>query len=260
MGLQPVSNRYWCPRPATTSEQASKIDLLRNKFSTVLQATEGSALAQSLLARELANRYPNALDALKPETPTPPETADLIDAALRVPEDLCLLQRVDEEYLLVAACVTAPSYWYLPDKVGSTLAGVHDPVPGLNRALGQRMKTFFTKLPKDRTFMRRNWFLHHSASLFQPAAEVRSMVSTATQAAALTIRSETQTLRRLHPDVVVFTIAVECHTLADIKDHPMAARSLLNALHSRTNEERTAAGQNMYEQGVSALLQSIIHR
>lgn len=258
MGLTPVADKLWCPRPATQDEYRQKLRLLRTRPATVLQTTAHSEPAQALLLAELERRHPSATPADLAMLANIGNARGVATAALMVPEDLCVLQLIDGDYRLVAACVTAPSYWHLPDKIGRTLQDVHHPVPELNATLGQRMQSFFAGLPSGRVFLRRNWFLHASSELFQPQPEDRTPVQTAKQALDLTLRSETQTLRRLSPDVVVFTIATNCEPLRDIRQHPKAAESLLRALRSKTPAERRAASQDAYDQGVVALLETVI--
>jgi len=181
----------------------------------------------------------------------------LVASALTVPEDLCVMQKDRDEYQLVAACVCAPSYWQLPEKIGLSLSQIHAPVPGLNNALAERMGEFFDKLPADRIFTRRNWLIHNSSERFQPAPEERSQLRTLDQAKALMMRSETQTLRRLSAAVVVFTINIECHPLAAISAYPAAALALKQALLSRNKEERVAASQDKYQDAVLQLLNNL---
>lgn len=258
MGLAPIDDNQWCARAASASEQHAKIRLLEQHTNTVLQSLPESVAAQRMLADELAQRHslvePDDLEL--PALRTLPRA--LVSSALCVPEDLCLLQSVGHDYQLVAACVCAPSYWFLPDKVGQNLRGLHQDVPGLNNKLGARMNEFFHKLPEGRTFSRRNWLIHSSSEPFQPHPEQRHRLTTIAQAESLQVRSESQTFRRLASDVIVFTIAIQCHPLSEIRAHPEAARTLRQALLSKSAEERRAASQPMYEQAVLALLNETI--
>src|SRR6202035_274876 len=78
-------------------------------------------------------------------------------AALLVQEDLCVLARLHGEWRLVAACVCFPRRWSLRDKLGASLAEIHDPVPGFDRALASPATTFFDRLTVERPVWRRNW-------------------------------------------------------------------------------------------------------
>jgi len=256
MGLAPIYPAQWCNATISAPQLRAKLGLLTTNHTGVVQATTGSVQAQRLLLDAIEQRH----DSTKARNASTQfaSNLELTIAALCVPEDLCLLQRRGDHYELVAGCVTAPSYWRLSDKLGKSLWDVHDNVPGLNNALGKRMQNFFERLPTQRCLLRRNWFLHASGELFQPEPEHRLPVVTADDAAQLWIRSETQTLRRLSEQVIVFTIAVECHPLHEIVAYPAAARQLLKALASRNPQERQAASQASYEQGVNRFLERCV--
>jgi len=168
------------------------------------------------------------------------------------------MQKNGDGYQLVAACVCAPSYWRLPEKIGLSLRQIHQVVPGLNDSLADRMAEFFDKLPAGRVFTRRNWLVHTSGDRFQPTPDDLIHLHTEDQAKSLVVRSETQTLRRLSDRVVVFTIDIECHPLTDIYGYPRAASALKQALLSRNSQERDAADQDKYIDGVLELLNSVI--
>lgn len=261
MGLAPVAASQWCSKPISSSELTAKLELLATHGFDVARAIPGSEPAQQLVlnaveAHHKSTAAENALHRLNIEADEPFAASALITkAALCVPEDLCVLERSGDHYKLVAACVAAPSYWRLSDKLGKSLWAVHDNVPGLNAALGERMQALFERLPEQHSLMRRNWLIHGSSERFQPKQEQLKPIVTASAARQLVVRSETQTLRRLSDDVIVFTIAVECHPLREILAYPDAARTLLAALKSRNEAERQAASQASYEQGVSKLLE-----
>ncbi len=175
---------------------------------------------------------------------------------LLVPDDLCLMERDGESYRLTAACVCSPSYWRLTEKIGRTLDGIHGPVPTLNDKLGVTMLQFFDRLPDGAVFERRNWLIHTSAELYHPQSDPWPTVA-ATDATGLVVRSERQTLRRLDPTTVVFTIRVSCHPLAEIVSYRDAARDLLTALESKDEAERSATGYRFFGPAVVAFLNSV---
>lgn len=259
MALEPVDISRWCEASPTAAELSAKLELLKTNYANVVQATKNSSTAQRLLADAVSKRHDAsvahaAIEQLENSGDAANEHGLLLQAALSVPEDLCVLQRTGEHYRLVAACVTAPSYWRLSDKMGKGLNAVHEEVPGLNQALGDRMDAFFERLPEGRCMLRRNWFLHSTMTRFQPEPERRTAVLTAKAAEKLIVRSETQTLLRLSDEVVAFTIAVACYPLIQIAAYPAAAASMHKALTSRNENERRAASQDSYEQGVLAFL------
>ena len=257
MLVKPLAESGWCPKQITAVEKKAKQHLLENNFSTVVQTVGDSGDAQHLLAQAIGHRHALANTSALNLPADISRSKAIIASALTVPEDLCLMRLERDSYRLVAACVCAPSYWLLPEKIGLTLRQIHQPVPGLDQALAERMSEFFTRLPANRVFTRRNWLLHTSNERFQPVDEHLPKLHTADEARQLIMRSETQTLRRLSAEVVVFTINIECYPLTDICTYPSAATALKQALLSRSAEEREAAGQDKYHRGVIELLDSV---
>ena len=255
MGLGPLPVDEFCDKQITASEQSAKLALLRNRFSEVVQVLPESERAQALLAEALpVAPCPKGLtDWMDPVSEK--GALSLVTSALRVPEDLCLMQKDQGEYRLVAACVCAPSHWLLAEKIGKPLEEIHQEVEGLNRALGPRMRDFFNKLPAERVFVRSNWFIHSDDTLFQPKYEDRKQIGTRTEAEALVVRSETQMLKRLDEHHVVFSIGVRCYPLVDIYGYPAAAQAMKDALLSRSDEEREEADQSSYERAVLEMLE-----
>jgi hypothetical protein len=146
-----------------------------------------------------------------------------------------------DTYRLTAACVCAPSYWRLADKIGRPLDGIHAPVPSLNQKLAASMQQFFSRLPLDAVFERRNWLIHTSAELYHPNSDAWHDISE-DEVASLIVRSERQTLRRLDGARIAFTIRVSVHPLTEIVSYPEASLDLLTALDGLDAEERAAKG------------------
>ena len=255
MGLGPLPAEAFCAEVISAFEQNAKLDLLTTRFSEVVRALPESGRAQELLA-EILSVPPCPSELTDWMEPLSDQGArSLVTSALRVPEDLCLMQKDQGEYRLVAACVCAPSHWALAEKIGKPLEEIHEEVEGLNKALAPRMRAFFNKLPAERVFVRRNWLLHSDDTLFHPQPEVRQQLSTRTEAEALIVRSETQMLKRLDEHHVVFSIGVKCYPLVDIYAYPAAAKAMKEALLSRTDEEREEADQPSYEHAVLEMLE-----
>ena len=117
----------------------------------------------------------------------------LVSAARLTPDDWCIVEH-DTSWRLTAAVVCFPSRWRLADKVGSSLDGIHQPVPGYDDELSQPTNAFFDRLSPSKSFWRLNWTLLGNEELFQPQSlreadelDVRNW----------TFRVERQTLRSL---------------------------------------------------------------
>jgi hypothetical protein len=180
----------------------------------------------------------------------------IVRASLLVPDDLCLMEELDGRYRLTAACVCAPSYWRLAEKIGRTLDGIHAPVPTLNAKLAPSMQQFFARLSNDAVFERRNWLIHTNAELYQPVSDIWRRIQPH-EVAALVVRTERQTLKRLDATRIVFTIRVTCHPLGEIAEHREAARDLLVALRALDQAERAAKGYDFFAAAVIDYLSRI---
>ena len=250
MALRPIDSSAWLPDRISPEERARKQSLLDDPASGVFAELADSRDGQ----RKILETVNAAIDSAQISTS---DVAPLIVGSLQVPDDLCLMERFDDAYRLTAACVCSPSYWRLAEKIGRTLDGIHDPVPTLNDKLSVKMAQFFTRLPQAAVFERRNWLMHTNPALYQPHSEAWHDVTSET-VEQLVVRSERQTLRRLDPDTVMFTIRVTCHPLTEVVSYPDAARDLLTALDSLDAAERAAKGHRHFAAAVSNYLRSVI--
>lgn len=180
----------------------------------------------SLVLPELEERFDLARE----------DVAPLLLASWLVQEDLCLMEREDDAWRLSAASVCFPTRWDLPAKLGDTLTGIHDPVPGYREALGAPAERFFDALRPGRIAVRANWSLVDSPELFQPLHGSRDGARHVTHenvAETVWLRTERQTLRRFPgSDAILFTIRVLRDRLGALADRPERARLLAEDLRS----------------------------
>ena len=221
LGLVPIDTALWFPSRATPAERARKSTLIEEYGRRVYACADDGRGAARVAAEAVASHLGEH------------DVQDLAAASLLVPDDLCVMQRRNSAFVLVAASLCAPSYWSLLDKLGQPLDVIHSNVEGLNDRIGARMQSFFERLPPERVFQRRNWFAHNDAEPFHP----QDVCETGVPADALMIRSERQTLTKLSDDVVLFTIHVTFAPLAEIRWFPAARRSLLEATDTWSPEE-----------------------
>jgi dimethylamine monooxygenase subunit A len=133
-----------------------------------------------------------------------------IDAAARlVQEDLCLMERDAEGiWRLTAASVCFPSRWRLRDKIGRSMAAIHDPVAGYER-IRVAADHGLDRLAVERPVVRFNWTLLDDPTLFQPRDELRKTSAPPSRPVleGVHLRVERQTLRALPGTAgVLFTI------------------------------------------------------
>jgi dimethylamine monooxygenase subunit A len=155
--------------------------------------------------------------------------APLALAGRLVQEDLCLLQRGEAGYRLVAAVLCFPAHWRLSDKLGRPLDIIHDPVPGFGERLAATVDRFFASIQVAQPVWRVNWSLVDQPTLFLPP-EHRGHprpISAERAGSELWLRLERQTLRRLPcSGDVVFGIHTYVDPLEDAVRSPAAARAL----------------------------------
>ena len=146
-----------------------------------------------------------------------------------VQEDLCLMQRGEAGYRLVAAVLCFPAHWRLADKLGRPLQAIHDPVPGFGERLAAPVDRFFASIQVERPVWRVNWSLVDTPTLFLPP-EHRGRprpIAAARAGEELWLRVERQTLRRLpRTGDVVFGIHTCVEPLAAAIDSAQAAGAL----------------------------------
>jgi hypothetical protein len=271
LGLAPVAERAWLPDPVCESEYQRKRILLSEHRAEVLAVIPNARQVVDVAGKEIRDRL-TARGAREREHQ---ESHPLARAALIVPDDLCILvpgDTIAEEsraaasasdawdarapWVLAGACLCSPSYWRLADKIGRPMPGVHAPVPGLERALGSRIAHFLDALPVGQTFERRNWNFHRDTTRFHPDHEIRKAPLTPAECASLNVRSERQTLHKLSNGVLLFTIAVQIHPLAEIRAYPAAAKDLLIALTAMSEDERRASSYRHHGEALREWLSS----
>ena len=226
LGLKPVDPSVWLSETPDDVQLGNKLRQLGSRYAEVVQVP-----AQT-----------HELDAMLRQLPWPSEAASrfphlLADLALTVADDLCVIDVTDQQRL-VAACLCAPSYWHLLDKIGQPLAEVHAPVPGLNGNIGANIQRFIDRAPLGQPFLRSNWFLHGDAQLFHNAPEP----GLHTPVGQWTVRSEKQTLCRCSGRYLLFTIQITCVPLAHIAQFPAAQRDMLKSLQVMDENEVTHFG------------------
>ncbi len=141
-------------------------------------------------------------------------------AGMSIQEDLCLMKRHSEGWILEAASLCFPSRWRIADKIGRNMTAVHGPVEGYEEILEKKVTAFFDRLGHDPVW-RRNWFVHPDDSLYQPDRPVGGdpIIPSSDIREKLFVRSERQTLRALDlPGWILFTIRVQQTPLKNLID------------------------------------------
>ena len=213
MGIRKLANRPWLIRDnKEDAELLLKQKLAADESKTVFGALENTTEAGKnveLLIKDSGRKLINKSN-LHP----------LESAGLSIQEDLCLLRRHHEGWMLEAASLCFPSRWRLEEKIGRNMTDVHGPVDGYRELLDRKVNAFFDRLGPDPVW-RRNWFVHPDDSLYQPERPIGGdpIIPSADVRKKLFVRSERQTLRALAlPGWILFTIRVQQTPLKNLID------------------------------------------
>ena len=198
-----------------------KYGLLRRRYAQVVQSIPDSEVPQQRLAEKMQQ-----LGWYKPEQRPQPNFADLIaNLSLQVTDDLCLME-TDGAQRLIAASVCSPSYWNVQQKIGLSMAAIHQPVSTLQTKIGDQIQRFIQQAPLMTPFERSNWFVHGDRERLHLSAE-SNIAGTPEQ---WFLRSERETLCRFSDGFLLFTINVRFAPLRDISQHPKALADLKTSL------------------------------
>ncbi len=213
MGTRALGERPWLIRDEFFDDEiALKQRLCLERFSEVVDVDESSVAA----GRAVSHLIGSAMG----QQPEPNHDLHPLDQAGRsVQEDLCLMHRADSGWHLAAASLCFPTRWRLSDKIGLHVTALHSPVAGYSETLAARVDNLFDRLGEDPVW-RRNWFLHTDPTLFQPDQPPAGdpLIPAARVFDDLYIRSERQTLRRVHTEDewILFTIRVQIARLGQL--------------------------------------------
>jgi hypothetical protein len=129
----------------------------------------------------------------------------LEELARTVQEDLCILRRTDDGWILRAAAVCFPSYWSLQEKMGKPLGEIHGPIPN------DKLDGLEQEIPVERF----NWTLTPDEQLHQPSSK-RNQIGVFdghSIAWKIFIRTERQTFMKLRNNDILFTIRTYLNSL-----------------------------------------------
>lgn len=146
----------------------------------------------------------------------------LVDAALHVADDLCILLP-DENGVprLAAAVLCSPNRWRLAEKIGGTMTNIHSPVARYGDDVASPVNSVMMRLKTERPIWRTNWGISNHPALFQPDTPP---VTPQMDPGDMWLRVEYQTLRRLPiTGGIVFTIRTYVEKLSDFmaRDKPL---------------------------------------
>ena len=123
-----------------------------------------------------------------------------------VQEDLCLLQKTDDEHVLTGAVLCFPASWSLAEKFMHPLVAIHAPVDSYDDNIARRVQRLFDGVKPERPLWRFNLLRYVDPTLHQPRSELARRNTDDNQDFKY-FRSERQCVLRLpKTDAVVFSI------------------------------------------------------
>jgi hypothetical protein len=163
------------------------------------------------------------------------ETPPLERAACCVQEDLCVMEKLGDEWCLTAGVVCFPTRWRLAPQLGQPMTGIHERVPGYREQLDDSANRFFDGLKPGIVVRRGNWSLMDDPALFQPTGkglkDPMEGLDAQNAGEKVWLRVEHQTLQQL-PDsgAILFGIRIHRARLDAVARDAEAARGLLAAV------------------------------
>ena len=249
IGLRPIPIEAWL-EGGEADPARRKDELFADSRGLVWAEAAGSRAGQAEVAALVEA-------ALGPASPSglPP----LFDAARRIPDDLCLMEKRHGEWRLTALSLSAGSFFTAEAVIGRSLAELHGPVTGFAERLLTRVQRIFDGLRPGLVLERRNWTLLNSAVLHTPAPDpIRAAICQIDPAAAghvLNLRVERQTLRRLpKTGGVLFTIRVWLAPLESLAADPTRLASFASAWRTAHPDLRAYKRFDLYDALVEGFL------
>jgi hypothetical protein len=253
IGLRPIAPADWL-EGGEADPAARKDPLFAAHRGLVWAEAEGSRPGQT----EVLELVEAALGPALASPGLPP----LYAAARRIADDLCLMERRDGQWRLTALSLSAGSFFTADEVIGRSLAELHGPVTGFAERFLVRVQRIFDGLRPDLVLERRNWTLLNSDALHTPAsAPIRARIGEVDRAqagAALNLRVERQTLRRLpRAGGALFTIRVWLAPLDSLRNDPDRLAAFARAWRAATPELRAYKRFDLYDHLVEGFLRQV---
>lgn len=255
MGLRPGNAKeFFASRDATGSVCAQRAEFLdheADKYAVLLPEAE-SALRDTV---ELARTFGTSIDG----APTPFE--QLLGLGRAWESDFVWMHPAEDgTHHLIGGVVCFPSFWDVREKLGRPMSEIHEPVPGLNAALGQKIETFLAALVPEVAWTREiAGYCRDSVLNHHPTRQFRPLDATVTTD-EFWIRIEHQLLQRLAPSgSILFGIRVEVFPLASLLADSQTANRLARVLSTMSPAAAAYKGlANARAQIVDLIRQSLV--
>ncbi|MGZ3378508.1 MAG: heme-dependent oxidative N-demethylase subunit alpha family protein [Phenylobacterium sp.] len=251
IGLRPIGLDAWLE--GGEADPAARKDALFETVQALVWAETPESRAGQAEVLEMVEA------ALGP-APPPAGLAPLYAASRRVPDDLCLMEKRDGQWRLMALSLSAGGFFTAEEAIGKSLGELHGPVTGFAERFLVRVQRVFEGLRPELVLERRNWTILNSDALHTPSsAPIRARIGDidpADAGRALNLRVERQTLRRLpRTGGALFTIRVWLSPLGELAGDPARLEAFERAWRSATPDLRAYKRFDLYDDLVEAFLQ-----
>ena len=236
-GILPVEGRDWLRLDEAYCEQMALRDRLIANQPEVVHALlpQACPAAEELYAATIDWLRTAPGFSLTDTTTTRPDgavirldpTQPLLTLGRLVQEDLCLMERQGEEYVLTGGILCFPASWSLTQKLGRPMTSIHDPVPVYDADIARRVARLFDAIRPEQPLWRMNYLTYDDFVLHQPRREGEKRPQPTDH---VFIRCERQCLLRLPATkAVVFTIHTYVVDAGTVTPEELAA--LREAVH-----------------------------
>ncbi|MCU1395489.1 MAG: uncharacterized protein JWM34_3917 [Ilumatobacteraceae bacterium] len=169
------------------------------------------------------------------DEPTIGHLHPLAAAGLLVQDDLCIMNKRDDEWRLDGAMLCFPAVWRLQEKLGRGMSAIHEPI-GHYDELESRVDRFFDRMRVGQPIWRRNLSLKPTHSLFLPISKTSTSsasIDVASDGSPYWIRSERQTLTKLAGSgAILFAIRTQIAPVSVLLRRPDIARGIVTMYSS----------------------------
>lgn len=233
-GVLPLTDGTWISvDEAYAGQMAERDRLIATQPEAVHAMTEAARPAADELYRLILARLAEtegyrvgAAEVRRPDgvvVPLDPELP-LLTLGRLVQEDLCLMERQGEEYILSGAVLCFPASWALDQKIGRGLIGIHAPVAHYSEDLARRVARMFDLIREGQPLFRMNALVYTDPTLHQPRREGDPRVD---RRGGRYLRSERQCLLRL-PESRAVLFSIHTYVLL-VSDLPQDAQDAMAA-------------------------------
>jgi len=177
-------------------------ELMKSREDVVFQLLERSQAACKELREIICSEGGLSIS----ETKSP-----LLDAAGHVQEDLCILQKEGDCHILSAAVMCFPSSWDIRQKIGRSIASIHNPVPEFD-SVSNTVERMLSAIRIEQPLGRANFLIYTDPELHQPRGE--GIDKPIDPRAPRYIRVERQTFRRL-PETLAVVFAIHTYVVPE---------------------------------------------